>query len=130
MAASHPINGVPSKIISVTARNMIWLFVMAFIALAGASTPANAAKYAAIVIEEDSGRVLFARNADSLRYPASLTKIMTLYLLFEDIAAGRLTLKSRIKGRGWAVPVKIIFKTWPKHQRRTSHLCVGDKICQ
>jgi len=96
MAASHPINGVPSKIISVTARNMIWLFVMAFIALAGASTPAKAAKYAAIVIEEDSGRVLFARNADSLRYPASLTKIMTLYLLFEDIAAGRLTLKSRI----------------------------------
>ena len=96
MAASHPINGVPSKIISVNARNMIWLFVMAFIALAGASTPAKAAKYAAIVIEEDSGRVLFARNADSLRYPASLTKIMTLYLLFEDIAAGRLTLKSRI----------------------------------
>ena len=70
--------------------------MMAFIALAGVSVPAHAAKYAAIVIEEDSGRVLFARNADKLRYPASLTKIMTLYLLFEDISAGRLTLKSRI----------------------------------
>ena len=96
MPASHPITGAPSKIISVTARNMIWLFMVAFIALAGVSVPAHAAKYAAIVIEEDSGRVLFARNADKLRYPASLTKIMTLYLLFEDISAGRLTLKSRI----------------------------------
>ena len=96
MPASHPITGAPSKIISVTARNMIWLFMAAFMALAGVSVPAHAAKYAAIVIEEDSGRVLFARNADKLRYPASLTKIMTLYLLFEDISAGRLTLKSRI----------------------------------
>ena len=96
MPASHPITGAPSKIISVTARNMIWLFMVAFIALAGVSVPAHAAKYAAIVIEEDSGRVLFARNADKLRYPASLTKIMTLYLLFEDIAAGHLTLRSRI----------------------------------
>ena len=96
MAASHPIIRAPSKVISVTARNMAWLFIVAFVALAGASTPAQAAKYAAIVIEEDSGRVLFARNADSLRYPASLTKIMTLYLLFEDIAAGHLKLKSRI----------------------------------
>ena len=96
MAESHPIIRAPSKVISVTARNMAWLFIVAFVALAGASTPAQAAKYAAIVIEEDSGRVLFARNADSLRYPASLAKIMTLYLLFEDIAAGHLTLKSRI----------------------------------
>ena len=96
MAESHPIIRAPSKVISVTARNVAWLFIVAFVALAGASTPAQAAKYAAIVIEEDSGRVLFARNADSLRYPASLAKIMTLYLLFEDIAAGHLTLKSRI----------------------------------
>ncbi len=57
---------------------------------------AHANKYAAIVIEEVSGKVLFSRNAEHLRYPASLTKIMTLYLLFEDIEAGHLTLKSRI----------------------------------
>tara|TARA_B100000989_G_scaffold241455_1_gene188325 strand:+ start:225 stop:1544 length:1320 start_codon:yes stop_codon:yes gene_type:complete len=96
MAASHPISESPSKITFVTTRTMVWLFMMVFITLAGASAPAQAAKYAAIVIEEHSGRVLFARNADSLRYPASLTKIMTLYLVFEDIAAGRLKLKSRI----------------------------------
>ena len=61
----------------------------------GIST-AQANKYAAIVIEEASGKVLFSRNAEHLRYPASLTKIMTLYLLFEDIEAGRITLKSQI----------------------------------
>ena len=56
------------------------------------ATPASAAKYAAIVIEEHSGRVLFARNADKARYPASLTKIMTLYLLFEAVSYTHLTL--------------------------------------
>ena len=49
------------------------------------ATQAQASKYASIVIEEATGKVLFSRNADNLRYPASLTKIMTLYLLFEDM---------------------------------------------
>ena len=96
MSANHPITLATSKIISVTTRNTLWLLMFTFCAFAAFSAPAQAAKYAAIVIEENSGRVLFARNADSLRYPASLTKIMTLYLLFEDISAGYLTLKSRI----------------------------------
>ena len=59
------------------------------------STPASASKYAAIVIEENSGRVLFARNADKSRFPASLTKIMTLYLLFEELQAGRISMNTR-----------------------------------
>ena len=96
MSANHPITLATKKIISVTTRNTLRLLIFTFCAFAVFSAPAQAAKYAAIVIEENSGRVLFARNADSLRYPASLTKIMTLYLLFEDISAGHLTLKSRI----------------------------------
>ncbi|MDC1383291.1 D-alanyl-D-alanine carboxypeptidase [Candidatus Puniceispirillum sp.] len=70
--------------------------VMLFLYFGFSPTPALANKYAAIVIEEISGKVLFSRNADHLRYPASLTKIMTLYLLFEDIEAGRITLNSLI----------------------------------
>jgi len=58
--------------------------------LAGA--PAAAAdtdtRYAAILIVAESGEVLHARHADQLRHPASLTKLMTLYLAFEDIRAG------------------------------------------
>ncbi len=68
------------------------------LALMTPTTPAQASnRYAAIVIEEATGRVLFSRNADKKLYPASLTKIMTLYLLFEEIEAGRLTLDSRLK---------------------------------
>lgn len=54
-------------------------------------------KYAAIVVDAASGDILFARNIDEQRYPASVTKVMTLYLLFEELAAGRLTLRSPIK---------------------------------
>ena len=69
---------------------------MFFICSAFSPTPSLANKYAAIVIEEGSGKVLFSRNADQLRYPASLTKIMTLYLLFEDIEFDLIELSSRI----------------------------------
>jgi D-alanyl-D-alanine carboxypeptidase len=59
---------------------------------------AKAAAYnppqAAIVIDGNTGAVLHAANADSLRHPASLTKIMTLYLLFERLDGGRLKLET------------------------------------
>ena len=53
--------------------------------------------YAAIVVDANSGRVLHETNPDSLRHPASLTKIMTLYLLFEQLEAGKLRLDSRLE---------------------------------
>lgn len=49
-------------------------------------------RYAGIVIDADSQEILYAENADKLRYPASLTKMMTLYLLFEAVETGRLTM--------------------------------------
>ena len=56
-----------------------------------AATPAAAKpKYAALVLDKYSGRVLFARNADAQRYPASLTKVMTLYIVFEELAQGNI----------------------------------------
>jgi D-alanyl-D-alanine carboxypeptidase len=48
--------------------------------------------YADIVIDDNSGQVLHDMNADEPRHPASLTKIMTLYLLFEQLDAGALKL--------------------------------------
>jgi len=51
---------------------------------------------AAIVVDANSGRILHASNADNLRHPASITKIMTLYLLFEQIEAGRFKLDSQL----------------------------------
>lgn len=63
-------------------------------AAAGGESTANP-KYAAIVVEADTGRVLYSARADSERYPASLTKMMTLYLLFEQLKAGKLTLNDK-----------------------------------
>lgn len=50
--------------------------------------------FAAIVVDGNSGRTLYARNEHDLRHPASVTKVMTLYLLFEQIEKGRLRLDS------------------------------------
>jgi D-alanyl-D-alanine carboxypeptidase len=50
-----------------------------------------------IVVDGNTGHVLHAANADALRHPASLTKIMTLYLLFERLEAGRIKLDTPLK---------------------------------
>ena len=54
------------------------------------------AGYAAIVIDADSGQVLHAANPDTLNYPASLTKMMTLYLVFEAVEAGGTALSDEL----------------------------------
>ena len=53
--------------------------------------------FASIVVDGNSGTVLQAASADALRHPASLTKVMTLYLLFERLESGRLKLDSELK---------------------------------
>lgn len=55
-------------------------------------SPALAARYEAIVIDARTGEVLHEQDADALTPPASLTKMMTLYLTFDALDAGRLTL--------------------------------------
>ena len=55
------------------------------------------ARYASIVIDAETGEVLRSRSADVRRYPASLTKVMTLYLLFEAIDDGKFSLDSKLK---------------------------------
>ncbi len=62
-----------------------------------ASSPAFAAKDAAMVIDANTGRVLYDDKGDEPRYPASLTKMMTLYLTFELIENGRMSYADRIR---------------------------------
>jgi len=54
-------------------------------------------RYAGIVWDITSGKVLYSDAADERRYPASLTKMMTLFVLFEDLERGRVTLKTPLK---------------------------------
>ncbi|QUS40393.1 peptidase M15 [Tardiphaga alba] len=52
--------------------------------------------FATIMIDANSGAVLQSTNPDSLRHPASLTKIMTLYMLFEKLEQGKISLDSEM----------------------------------
>ena len=57
----------------------------------------------AVLVDAESGRVLFEKNADELMPPSSMTKIMTLYLVFERLADGRLTMEDTlpVSERAW-----------------------------
>ena len=66
--------------------------------VAARSRPAAAAyrpPFSAIAIDAYSGKPIYERSPDEPRYPASLTKMMTLYLLFQDLQAGKITRDSR-----------------------------------
>ena len=78
------------------------LAVTLVFALAATTTPASAEglfsqpRYAAIVVDASNGEVLYSKRADAQRFPASITKIMTLYLTFEALSTGRLKLTDRV----------------------------------
>lgn len=83
--------------------------VAATVLVTAISTPAEARRrnlhkgggynppYAAMVVDAKTGKVLHAENEDALRHPASVTKVMTLYLLFEQLEKGRFKLDSELK---------------------------------
>jgi D-alanyl-D-alanine carboxypeptidase len=52
--------------------------------------------FASIIVDANSGATLESNNADGLRHPASLTKVMTLYLLFEQLQSGKMTLDTEM----------------------------------
>jgi len=69
--------------------------------------------YSSIVVDGNSGAVLEAVNPDALRHPASLTKVMTLYLLFERLDAGKIKLDTPLSISEHAseqAPTKLGFK--------------------
>lgn len=67
----------------------IWMFVLV-------PMSAKAAPYAAYVIDARTGEVLHARNSDTRLHPASLTKMMTLYIAFQAIERGELSLDTQV----------------------------------
>ncbi|MGO2089541.1 MAG: serine hydrolase [Oceanisphaera sp.] len=82
-----------------------WLLAMALLCLGIGQVNANTQeederednpKYAAIIVNANSGEVLHADRADEPRYPASLTKMMTLYLLFDAMDNGLMRLDTKM----------------------------------
>lgn len=93
-------------------------FVLAFFALVMLLEPSYGAQYkAALVADMDSGKVLYQENATAQNYPASLTKIMTLYLTFDALEHGRLHLEDYLivsQSAASASPVKLGLKAGSK----------------
>lgn len=79
-------------------KSLPTVVLAAGLALTGSMSAAHAnSKYAGIVIDARSGKTLYAYKADSPRYPASLTKMMTLYMVFDALERGKITKKTRIR---------------------------------
>ncbi len=83
--------------LSLIRRGLLSLMLIVALAMVPTTAPLVAqssenTRYAAIVVDAETGEVLFARHADSRRYPASITKVMTLYLTFEALTEGKVKL--------------------------------------
>ncbi|MCC5901216.1 MAG: D-alanyl-D-alanine carboxypeptidase [Halomonas sp.] len=74
-----------------------WLQLTLSLLVLGTISQAQAnPRYAGIVVDLENGEVLYAENADEPRYPASLTKMMTLYLTFEALEKGELSINQAL----------------------------------
>ncbi len=79
-----------------TGRLGLYLFTFIWLALL-VPFSAMAAPYAALVMDARSGKVMHARNADTRLHPASLTKMMTLYIAFEAVQNGEISMDTKVK---------------------------------
>jgi D-alanyl-D-alanine carboxypeptidase len=75
---------------------LMFAMALAVAVTAPLGAEAQASRYAALVIDYSTGKVLFERYADAKRYPASLTKMMTLYMTFEALESGKLKLDQQL----------------------------------
>lgn len=110
----------------VRSRALVAMIGIVAVAVAAVASPAEAARkkkrpagggyappYAAMVVDARTGRTLHAVNEDAPRIPASITKVMTLYVLFEQLERGRFNMNSELMVSAHAArqePSKIGFK--------------------
>lgn len=90
---------------------MLALLCMVLVLYPVAASAKPNPKYAAIVVDADTNQVLHEAHADATRYPASLTKMMTLYLTFEALQEGRMKMsqKLEISKRAASMPATNLF---------------------
>jgi D-alanyl-D-alanine carboxypeptidase len=77
-------------------RLLISIIALALLSLSAAAADSSG-RYASIVVDADTLEIIHARQIDEMRYPASLTKVMTLYLAFDALNAGTLTLNEPVR---------------------------------
>lgn len=103
--------------------------ILALVLTVGVSRAAEP-PYSSIVIDAKSGQVLSATDENEKRYPASLTKMMTLYLVFEGLRAGSLTLDQKLPVSSHAAsrpPSRLGLKAGQKIRVRDAILALTTK---
>ncbi len=75
---------------------MVPLLLAVFPAPVAALSLFEQPRYAAFLIDAETGEILYSRQADAQRFPASITKVMTMYMVFERLAAGTLRLDDMV----------------------------------
>ncbi len=99
------------------------LFFLYFFTFLNTSIAQECGKdYSALVFNLETGNILFESQADKIIYPASLTKLMTLYLTFEALKEKKLNLKDNLFASSRAVSISKVNKI------NTLNLAEGDKI--
>lgn len=76
------------------------------IAPLSAASPLGAPRFAAVLMDADTNEILFAEQATAIRHPASITKVMTLYIVFDALDSGRIHLDDRVVMSARAVSQK------------------------
>ncbi|MDN5925466.1 MAG: D-alanyl-D-alanine carboxypeptidase [Hyphomicrobiales bacterium] len=84
--------GLPASL----SKAVLGLLVTILLCVGAASTVEANSRYAGIVIDAKTGKTLYKSHADAPRYPASLTKMMTLYLAFDALESGRIVESTKI----------------------------------
>ena len=111
---------------TITKRGMATVVGVATLLLAGAAfaqTTIETLAPRAILIEHATGQVLFAKDADEAAPPASMSKMMLLYLLFEQLAQGKISLDDtfRVSERAWRMEgSKMFVKVGDRDRKSTS----------
>jgi D-alanyl-D-alanine carboxypeptidase len=104
---------IPARI----AAAIVIAFCLLLSTIASVEAASVPRKFAGFVLDAKSGKVLYESAADAARYPASVTKVMTLYILFQELAAGNIKLSDKMvvsKHAAAAVPTKLGLKAGSK----------------
>lgn len=83
-------------VVSLLGRILRTGFVLIVAVAILAAGPLQAAPFAAIVMDARNGEILYEKNANTRLHPASLTKMMTLYIVFQEIEAGNISLDTKV----------------------------------
>ena len=80
-----------------------WIVALALVVgCSPATAQIGSDRYSSIVIDSQSGQIVSAANPDEYRFPASLTKMMTMYLVFEALRDRKITLFDLVPVSAWA----------------------------